>query len=68
MSASTRAEAGIIRRDFKKRSRIDATCPVHGTMTIHCDIEDDGGVGAVRWMEWHGDCTPADVVKGGTAT
>lgn len=33
-------ELTVKRRDFVRRSRIDATCSEHGSLTIHCPIDD----------------------------
>jgi hypothetical protein len=46
----------VIRTDFKRRSRIDAVCPIHGRLTIRCDRDDNGGVIAERFAEWHSKC------------
>jgi hypothetical protein len=51
--------ATMTRRDFTNRSRIDAKCPVHGSLTIYCPIEDDEPPAAVEvFMDSHADCVP----------
>jgi len=46
----------IKRRDFKRRSRIDAFCAICGSMTLYCDIDDDGGPAVTQWLASHSTC------------
>jgi len=49
----------VRRRDFVKRSRIDASCPAsHGSLTVYCDVDDEPFT-VFLFVEQHADCQAA---------